>query len=111
MQAINVIFGRYYDATSTAKNTAPEGATDLYFADTDRKELLDTAAAVAMQSVEVNGEAYYYGVNRAMSDEPAFTVNGAVVTATKIDGTNVYYYTAAEQLTGDLYGAATLILS
>lgn len=108
MQAMNVIFGRYYDATSTAKNTAPEGATDLYFADTDRKELLDTAAAVAMQSVEVNGEAYYYGVNRAMSDEPAFTVNGAAVTATKIDGTNVYYYTAAEQLTGDLYGAATL---
>lgn len=108
MQAMNVIFGRYYDATSTAKNTAPEGATDLYFADTDRKELLDTAAAVAMQSVEVNGEAYYYGVNRAMSDEPAFTVNGAAVTATKIGGTNVYYYTAAEQLTGDLYGAATL---
>ncbi|MGN1007603.1 MAG: S-layer homology domain-containing protein, partial [Butyricicoccus sp.] len=108
MTAMNIIFGRYYDAASTEKNAAPEGAADLYFADVERTELLDPEAAVAMQTVDVNGITYYYGINRAMADEPVFTVNGDAAAAENIDGTNVYYCTAAEQWTGDLYGTATL---
>ncbi|MGM9613679.1 MAG: FMN-binding protein, partial [Butyricicoccus sp.] len=108
LTAMNIIFGRYYDAASTEKNPAPDGAADLYFADNERTKLLNPEAAIAMQSMDVNGAAYYYGINQAMADAPVFTVNGEEISAENVDGTNVYYYTAAEQLTGDLYGTATL---
>ena len=110
MTAMNIIYARYYPAGYIGTpGTAPEGAVDLTFSNIERTELAESVQSIAMKPIEIGGQDYYYGVaaygqNGWITD---FTVNGQAVQATRIDGTNVYYYTSKE-LTGLLYGTASL---
>ena len=110
MTAMNIIYARYYPAGYIGTpGTAPEGAVDLTFSNIERTELAESVQSIAMKQIEIGGQDYYYGVaaygqNGWITD---FTVNGQAVQATRIDGTNVYYYTSKE-LTGLLYGTASL---
>ena len=110
MTAMNIIYARYYPAGYIGTpGTAPEGAVDLTFSNIERTELAESVQSIAMKRIKIGGQDYYYGVaaygqNGWITD---FTVNGQVVEATRIDGTNVYYYTS-EELTGSLYGTASL---
>ena len=110
MTAMNIIYARYYPAGYIGTpGTAPEGAVDLTFSNIERTELAESVQSIAMKRIKIGGQDYYYGVaaygqNGWITD---FTVNGQAVQATRIDGTNVYYY-ASEELTGSLYGTASL---
>ena len=110
MTAMNIIYARYYPAGYIGTpGTAPEGAVDLTFSNIERTELAESVQSIAMKRIEIGGQDYYYGVaaygqNGWITD---FTVNDQTVEATRIDGTNVYYYTS-EELTGSLYGTASL---
>ena len=110
MTAMNVIYGRYYPAGYTGTpGTAPEGAADLTFSDIARTQIAEEVASIAMQSLEIAGKTYYYGVAPygAGGWVTDFTVNSTPVEAVQIGDTNVYYY-AGEALQGALYGTATL---
>ncbi|MBS5134811.1 MAG: S-layer homology domain-containing protein [Oscillospiraceae bacterium] len=110
LKGMNVIFSRYYPAGfAGTPGTAPDGAKDLTFADVERTQLAQTAESIAMQSLEIGGTTYYYGVAAYQTGgwNTSFTVNGAAVKAERIGETNVYYY-AEKPLTGMVYGTATL---
>lgn len=113
LTAMNVIYGRYYPAGYTSEpGTAPAGAKDLTFSDVERTTLAKAAAeSIAMKEISLGGKTYYYGVaqyNAATNGwVTAFTVSDEPVTATQINGSNVYYYTS-DPLTGTLYGTDTL---
>lgn len=113
MTAMNVILGRYYPAGYVGTPIASvDGAIDLTFSDIARtKPAQDVPKNIAMTSIEIAGNTYWYGT--AVYDPTTkkfvanFTANGTAVEATQIDDTNVYYYTASD-LPESLYGTTAL---
>lgn len=113
MTAMNVILGRYYPAGYVGTPIASvDGAIDLTFSDIERTKLVqDVPENIAMTSIEIAGNTYWYGT--AVYDSTTkkfvahFTVNGTAVEATQIDDTNVYYYTESN-LPESLYGTTAL---
>lgn len=113
MTAMNVILGRYYPAGYVGTPIASvDGAIDLTFSDIARtKPAQDVPKNIAMTSIEIAGNTYWYGT--AVYDPTTkkfvanFTANGTAVEATQIDDTNVYYYTESN-LPESLYGTTAL---
>lgn len=113
MTAMNVILGRYYPAGYVGTPIASvDGAIDLTFSDIARTTpVQDVPESIAMTSIEIAGNTYWYGT--AVYDPTTkkfvanFTANGTAVEATQIDDTNVYYYTASN-LPESLYGTTAL---